>query len=76
MARTLDGHRQLALMEGAGAGDAAGNNLRALGHILAQTGDIFIVDVLDAVHAQAAHLFAAGSADDFAVIDENEDLPF
>ena len=56
MARALDGHRQLALMEGAGACDAAGNDLRALGHIFAQAGNIFVIDVLDAVYAEAANL--------------------
>ena len=61
MARALDGHRQLALMEGAGACDAAGNDLRALGHIFAQAGNIFVVDVLDAVYAEAANLLAAAA---------------
>ncbi len=61
MARALDGHRQLALMEGAGACDAAGNDLRALGHIFAQAGNIFVIDVLDAVYAEAANLLAAAA---------------
>ena len=61
MARTLDGDGQLTLMESAGTGNAAGNDLRALGNVLAQAGDVFIVNVVDTVHAEAANLLAAST---------------
>ena len=58
MTGTLDGHGQLALMESAGAGDAAGDDLGPLAHILAQTGNILVINVLDMIHAEAANLAA------------------
>ncbi len=38
IAGTLDGNRQLTLMESAGTGHTAGNDLSALAHVLAQAG--------------------------------------
>ena len=61
MTGPLDGDGQLALMERAGAGDTAGDDLGALADILAQTGHILIVDMLDAVYAEAADLAAAAA---------------
>ena len=59
MTGALDGDGQLALMCGAGAGDAAGQNLSALGHIAAEPCDILVVDVLDLIDAETANLAAA-----------------
>ena len=43
----------------AGAGHAAGQDLRAVGNIPAQTRDILVIDRLHTVDAKAAYLFAA-----------------
>ena len=59
VAGTLDGNRQLTLMESAGTGHTAGNDLGALAHVLAQAGQILVIDVLDAVNAEGANLLAA-----------------
>ena len=56
MARTLNCHGQRALMAGAGAGNPAGKNLAPLGNEPAQFGNVFVVDELGAVHAEAANL--------------------
>ena len=55
----FDRNRQLALMICAGTGNAAGNNLRALGNVLAQTRNILVVDVVHTINAEAANFFAA-----------------
>src|SRR5699024_10430444 len=62
VARTLDRLGQLALVMRAGAGHAAGQDLAALGHILAQAGSILVVDVLDLIHTKSANLAAATAA--------------
>ncbi len=59
MTRTLDSYGQLALMCRAGAGDTAGQNLCALGHIAAKSCDILIVDILDLIYTEAAYLATA-----------------
>jgi hypothetical protein len=46
-------------MESAGTGNTAGNDLGALAHVLAQAGQILVIDVLDAVNAEGANLLAA-----------------
>jgi hypothetical protein len=45
-------------MAGAGAGHAAGQDLRTLGHVTAQAGDILVIDALHAVSTEAADLAA------------------
>ena len=55
----LDGDRQFTLMSRTGAGNTAGQNLRALRNEAAQTVDVFVVDILNPVDAEAANLFAA-----------------
>src|SRR5256885_7075302 len=47
-ARPLDRHRELALIEGFRAGDAARNDLARLGDIALQGGEILVVDRLHA----------------------------
>ena len=59
MTGALDGDSQRALVSGAGAGHTAGQYLRTLGHIAAESGDILIVDVLDLVNTEAAYLATA-----------------
>ena len=49
LAGTLDGNRQLTLMESAGTGHTAGNDLGALAHVLAQAGQILVINVINAV---------------------------
>ena len=56
---TLDGNRQLTLMESTGTGHTAGNDLSALAHVLAQAGQILVINVLNAIDAEASNLFAA-----------------
>ena len=46
-------------MISAGAGHAAGNDLGTLAHILAQAGQILVINVVNAVNAEAANLLAA-----------------
>jgi len=52
----LDGLRQLALMDGAGACGPAGQNLASLGQKAAQLDGVLIVDLLALVHAKLTHL--------------------
>ena len=61
MARALDRDRQLALMLGAVAGHAAGQDLAALGHEATQAGEVLVIDVLNLIYAELADL-AAGLA--------------
>ena len=42
LTRALDGHGELTLMHGAGAGHAAGQDLSALGNISAKLGGVFV----------------------------------
>src|SRR2546429_2460473 len=55
-ARPLDRHRELALIEGFRAGDAARNDLARLGDIALQGGEILVVDRLHAFGGEAAEL--------------------
>ena len=59
MTRTLDRLGQLALVMRTGAGHTAGQDLAALGHILAQAGSILVVNVLDFINTESANLAAA-----------------
>jgi hypothetical protein len=59
MASTLDSNGQLALMESASAGDAAGNDFGTLADVFAQAGQILVINAVDAINAEAANLFAA-----------------
>src|SRR5947209_6315862 len=58
-ARPLDGVLQLALMQRAGARDAARKDLPALGDELLQHLHVLVVDVLELLHAEFANAFAA-----------------
>src|SRR5688572_384453 len=58
-ARALDGVLQLALMQRAGAGNAARQNLSALGDELLERLHVFEVDVLDLLDAELADALAA-----------------
>src|ERR1051325_3158051 len=58
-ARALDRVLQLALMQRAGAGDAARQDLPALGDELLQHLHVFVVDVLELLHAELADALAA-----------------
>jgi len=55
-ARTLDSVGELALMARATAGDAARNDLPALGDETTQTPDVLVVDEVDLVRAELADL--------------------
>src|SRR5256885_10375785 len=57
-ARPLDRHRELALIEGFRAGDAARNDLARLGDIALQGGEILVVDRLHPFGGEAAELAA------------------
>ena len=46
-------------MESAGTGHTAGNDLSALAYVLAQAGQILLINVLNAIDAEAADLFTA-----------------
>jgi len=59
MASTLDSNGQLALMESASAGDAAGNDFGTLADVFAQAGQILVINVINAVNAEGANLLAA-----------------
>src|SRR2546423_2354703 len=61
-ARPLDRHRQLTLIEGFRAGDAARNDLARLGDIALQGGEILVVDRLHAFSGEAAELAATREA--------------
>lgn len=56
MASTLDSNGQLALMESASAGDAAGNDFGTLADVFAQAGQILVINAVDAINAEAANL--------------------
>jgi hypothetical protein len=58
---TLDSHGQCALMESAGAGDTAGNDLCTLRDVLTQTGNVLVIDGVDAIDTEAANLLAAAT---------------
>src|SRR4249919_1376237 len=58
-ARALDGGRELALVLGLGAGDAAGDDLAGLGQVLAQGVEILVVDLFHALGGELAELAAA-----------------
>ena len=62
LAGALDGLGQLALMHGAGAGGAAGQDFGPLGSEPAQLGGVLIVDALHLVHAEGADLAALAAA--------------
>src|SRR5260221_13046660 len=64
----LDGRLQLALVHGAGAGDAPRQNLAALGHEGSQQLDVLVVDVVDLVRAELADLAAAEHRTALAVL--------
>src|SRR6478672_7630262 len=55
----LDRRLQLALMLGAGAGDAPRQDLAALGHERTDQLDVLVVDVVDLVRAELADLAPA-----------------
>jgi hypothetical protein len=59
MTSALDSNGQLALMESASAGDAAGNDFGTLADVFAQAGQILVINAVDAINAEAANLFAA-----------------
>lgn len=59
MTSALDSNGQLALMESASAGDAAGNDFGTLADVFTQAGQILVINVVDAISAEAANLFAA-----------------
>ena len=56
MSRSLDGIGNLPLVRCTCTSDSSRKNLAALGNILLQLVDIFVVDVLDFVYAEAAYL--------------------
>ena len=56
MTGTLNGHSQLALMAGAGAGHSARQNLRALGNIAAESGYILVINRFHFIYTEAANL--------------------
>src|SRR5262245_27092945 len=58
-ARALDRVGQLPLMPRAAAGDAARNDLAALGHEAAEATHVFVVDEVDLVRAELANLPAS-----------------
>ena len=58
---TLDGHGQGALMESAGAGHTAGDDLCTLRNVLTQTGHVLVIDGVDAIDTEAANLLAAAA---------------
>ena len=62
MTGTLNGHSQLALMAGAGAGHSARQNLRALRNITAESGHILIINILHFIYTESANLLAAFTA--------------
>src|SRR5579883_2505905 len=60
--RALDGDRELALVEGLRAGDAARDDLARLGDVALQGPEILVIDVGDAFGREAAKLLAAREA--------------
>jgi len=69
--RTLNGDGQLALMARTGTDHTPGHNLRTLGNVPAQLGDILIINLLHLIHAEgadlAAGLTAAGAGISFSL---------
>src|SRR5215831_8156977 len=61
-ARPLDRHRELALVEGLGAGDAARHDLAGLGDVALEYAEILVVDRLHALGGEAAELLATREA--------------
>src|SRR5581483_2975162 len=59
VARLLDGRAHAALVRRAYAGQAPGDDLAALGHELAQQAHVLVVDGVNLLHAELAHLLAA-----------------
>src|SRR5690348_1847763 len=57
--RALHRLRQLALVARLGSGDAAGDDLAGLGHVLLEGSEILVIDVLHAFGGEAAILAAA-----------------
>ena len=66
-AGTLDGDAQLALVLGASAGHAAGQDLATLAGESRKTARIFIIDVRDLIHAETSNLPAGLAATGTAV---------
>ena len=62
MTGALDGGRQGALVERAGAGHTAGDDLSPVGQVPSQLADVFVVDGLGLVGAESADLAAAAFA--------------
>ncbi len=58
MAGALNCGAEATLVSSAGAGLAARLDLAALGQVAAKAGDVFVVDLHHAVHAEGAHLAA------------------
>src|SRR6478609_2112647 len=56
--RLLDRFRQTALVRGTHARDTAGRDLAAFADEASQQTDVFVVDVVDFVDAESAHLLA------------------
>src|SRR5579864_7976226 len=54
--RALEGGREGTLVPGACAGDAAGKDLASVADESPQAGDLLVVDVVDLLDAEAAHL--------------------
>src|SRR5512146_2838002 len=59
VARALDGGRKPALVRRAHAGQATGNDLAPLGHKLLQQAHVLVIDVVNFLDAELAHLLAA-----------------
>ncbi len=59
VARLLDGEREATLVAGADAGEAARNDLAALGDEALEEADVAIADGVDLFGAELADLFAA-----------------
>jgi len=62
VARAFNGHGQLPLVPGTGAGDTAGNNLCPLAEIPSQAGDVFVIYIVNFIHAEGAYFFSALSS--------------
>ena len=55
----FNGSRQLPLVAGFGSGDSARDDLAGLSDIALQSGDIFVIDLLDVFSGEAAEFFAS-----------------
>lgn len=62
MSCSLDRKRELSLMNCAGAGDSAGQDLGTLGKILSEAGNILIVNAGNLVRTEDANLFSSSVA--------------